>query len=349
VLLDLLMPGISGTETCERIKSSPVLRHLPLIMLTANDEPESIVRGMNAGADDYVAKSVSFDVIKARLRAQLRRKQFEDENRRVREEILRQEAETRAARERAEAHAGLLRELEAKNRELETLNGELKSFAYSVSHDLRQPLRSMDGFSKVLLETYSNQLDTQGRHYLTRVRDGARRMGAMIDGLLVLSRATRKQLDLVPLPLDQLAREVIDRLRDHDSDREVELEIQEDMATEGDRQLVESVLENLLGNAWKFTRDRSPARIIVGSRMDGGVQVFFVGDNGVGFAPASAEKMFVPFQRLHSADEFPGTGIGLATTQRIVHRHGGSIWAEGRPGRGATIYFTLDNRQETSS
>jgi DNA-binding response OmpR family regulator len=341
ILLDLLMPGLSGTETCRRIKSSQTARNIPLIMLTALEEPDAVIEGMNAGADDYVTKSVAFDVIKARLRAQLRRKQFEDENRRVREEILKKAAEASAAREQAETRERLLRRLEEKHRELELVNKELQMFAYSVSHDLRQPLRSMDAFSQVLLDDYGAQLDDTGRHYLERVRAGAQRMGQLIDGLLLLSRVTRKELQHVPLRIDTLARRVLARLSESDPGRPVESEITEPMEAVGDRQLVESILENLLGNAWKFTAGRQPARITVGMVADVPSPSYFVRDNGVGFKMDYADKLFVPFQRLHSDREFPGSGIGLATTQRIVHRHGGRIWADSAPGEGTTFYFTL--------
>jgi light-regulated signal transduction histidine kinase (bacteriophytochrome) len=309
-------------------------------MLTALDDPDAMIQGMNAGADDYVSKAVDFETIRARLRAQLRRKQFEDENRQVREEIVRTNAEARAARQTAEERAVLLRQLAAKNRELGLVNKELQMFAYSVSHDLRQPLRSMDGFSKVLLETYGDQLDQGGRHYLERVRAGAQRMGQLIDGLLLLSRVTRQELRLVPLRLDVLAGQVLERLREADPSREVELEVATPLAARGDEHLVESMFENLLGNAWKFTSGRSPARIEVGASAEDGH--FFVKDNGAGFKMEYADKLFTPFQRLHAASEFAGTGIGLATTQRIVHRHGGRIWAESEPDRGATFYFTLE-------
>lgn len=341
ILLDLLMPGMSGTETCRTIKNSSALRNVPLIMLTALEDPRAVIDGMNAGADDYVVKSVDFEVIRARVRAQLRRKQFEDENRMVREQILRKDAEARAARERAEAHEALLKELGRKNEALESLNEELRMFAYSVSHDLRQPLRSMDGFSRAVLEGYGAALDEKGRHYLERVRAGAQRMNDLIEGLLGLSRVTRRALSLGPLRLDVLARRVATRLEESDPSRDVEIRIDEPIHAHGDGQLVESVLENLIGNAWKFTAREDRARIEVGCDASGDHPFYFVRDNGVGFKMKRAGKLFTPFQRLHSDQAFPGTGIGLATTQRIVHRHGGRIWAQSEPGNGATFCFTL--------
>ncbi|MCC6575622.1 MAG: response regulator [Planctomycetes bacterium] len=342
VLLDLQMPGLSGTETCKRIKGSSALRNVPLIMLTALEGPEAMVAGINAGADDYVAKSADFEVLRARLRAQLRRKQYEDENRNVREEIMRKDAETRAVRRNADARAELLVQVEKKNAELQMLNKEMQSFAYSVSHDLRQPLRSMDGFSKVLLDKYGGAIDDEARHYLQRIRAGAQRMGALIDGLLLLSRVTRADLTARPIDVGQISRRVYDRLRDAEPGRNAELALTGDLKGTGDDRLIETVLENLLGNAWKFTgRNTAPTRIEVGSVEQDNERVFFVRDNGVGFKMDYADKLFGPFQRLHSEEEFAGTGIGLATVQRIIHRHGGRIWAQAEVGRGATFYFSL--------
>jgi two-component system, NtrC family, sensor kinase len=345
ILLDLMMPGLSGHETCRRIKGAPVIRNIPLIMLTALEDQEAMIEGINAGADDYVAKSHDFEVLTARLRAQLRRKHFEDENRTVREEILRKESEARAARELAETKSTLLQQLEEKNSELETLNHELQTFAYSVSHDLRQPLRSVHGFSKVVLDEYGERFDEKGRHYLQRIRSGAERMSELIDGLMILSRVTRKQLVRRSLDLASICRRVFERLQEVDPGRNVELVLQEPMEATADPQLLESALENLIGNAWKFTSRRERARIEIGARER---DTFFVRDNGVGFPMEYANKLFAPFSRLHSDREFEGTGIGLATVQRIVHRHGGRIWAESVPEQGTTFYFTLSERRAPS-
>lgn len=335
------LAGGRGIELCRRIKDSPALRSVPVVVLAEREGQESLCAALEAGADDCVSKSAARALLDARLRAQIRRKRVEDETRRGREEVLRAGADARAARARAAEQAELLVQLEEKNHELAALNRELEVFAYSVSHDLRQPLRSLDGFSQVLLDRYEGDLDDRGRHYLERIRAGAQRMGLLIDGLLLLSRVGRHELRPRPIDLAALARRVFERLEDSEPERTVVLIAPPELPAFGDPTLLESLLENLLGNAWKFTADRDQARIEVGSEERAEGRAWFVRDDGVGFEMEHADRLFAPFQRLHSDREFAGTGIGLATVQRIVHRHRGRIWAESLPGEGATFYFTL--------
>jgi two-component system NtrC family sensor kinase len=337
ILLDLMMPGIGGEETCRRIKAAPAIRNTPLIMLTALEDRDAVIRGLGAGADDFIAKSSDLAVLKARVLAQIRRKQFEDENRRVREQLLnteREADEARASRALAEMRADLLKDLEMKNRELE-------AFSYSVSHDLRAPLRAIDGFSAALLEDCNDRLDDQGRTYLGFVRQATKQMAALIDAMLDLARVTRSEMRRERVDLGAAARSIADQLRATGGDRKVELVIADGLEAVGDPDLLRALLLNLLGNAWKFTAGRSPARIEIGVRKEEHPPVYFVRDNGAGFDVTKAEKIFAPFQRLHSASEFAGTGIGLATVQRVVDRHGGRIWADAAIDRGATFFFTL--------
>lgn len=337
ILIDLVMPGLGGHATCQRIKAAPIVREVPLIMLTALENREAMIQGLGAGADDYISKSSEFDVLKARVRAQIRRKQFEDENRRIREELLRKELETaeaRAATELARTRAALVEELERKNRELE-------AFSYSVSHDLRAPLRSIDGFSKALLDDWAEALDPKAQDYLGRVRAAAQRMGELIDDLLALSRVGRAELRRGQTSLSELARTVATELRKRDPDRQIEIEIEDGLVADADRRLMRIVFENLLGNAWKFTANAERPQVEVrGSQTPDGT-VYLVRDNGAGFDMTYAEKLFRPFQRLHSTADYSGTGIGLATVHRIIDRHGGRVSAEGAVGGGATFYFTL--------
>ncbi len=338
VLLDLLMPGIGGEETCRRVKAVPAMRDIPIVMLTALEDRDAMIRGLGAGADDYIAKSSDFEVLRARVLAQIRRKQSQDENRRIREQLLRKEleaAEARAGQEMAEARAALAEELEWKNKELE-------AFSYSVAHDLRAPLRSIDGFGQALLEDYADKLDDEGKQYLRHVRESAQQMGGLIDDLLSLSRVTRSEFQREPVDVTAIARGVAARLQQQHADHPVELVVADGLVAAGDARLLTVALENLLGNAWKFTGKCTGARVEVGFSNDRGRGTYFVRDNGAGFDMAYASKLFGVFQRLHSTSEFEGTGIGLATVQRVVRRHGGRIWAEGTVGSGATFFFTLD-------
>jgi two-component system NtrC family sensor kinase len=358
ILLDRLMPGLSGAETCARIKAAPVVRDIPLIMLTSLEGRDAMIDGFSAGADDFISKSSGLDVLKARVQAQIRRKQFEDEHRSVREQLLRTEheaSEARAARELAETRATLVEQLERTNRELATANRELadtnrrlaianrelEAFSYSVSHDLRAPLRSIDAFTRALDEDAGDRLDDTCRNYLRRVLAATVNMSDLIDALLALSRISRAQLVRGDVDLSAAAAAVLDELHRHEPERRVEAIIAPGLTSCADGKLVRVLLDNLLGNAWKFTSRLAEARIEVGASELDGERVYFVRDNGAGFDPAKADQLFAPFHRLHTDAEFKGTGIGLATVHRIIERHGGRIWAAGAVGAGATFYFTL--------
>jgi light-regulated signal transduction histidine kinase (bacteriophytochrome) len=223
----------------------------------------------------------------------------------------------------------------------ETINRELEAFAYSVSHDLRTPLRGIDGFSHVLLEDYADKLDENGKDYLQRVRAGALKMGQLIDALLNLSRLTRGEVKRVLVDLSALAKNAAEELKKSETGRRVEFVIADNVTVKGDLVMLRAVMDNLLANAWKFTSKRDAVRIEFGITKTAGQPAYFVRDNGSGFDMNYANKLFTAFQRLHTATEFPGLGIGLATVQRIIRRHGGRVWAEGEVEKGATFYFTL--------
>jgi light-regulated signal transduction histidine kinase (bacteriophytochrome) len=225
--------------------------------------------------------------------------------------------------------------------ELTAANAELDAFAYSVSHDLRAPLRSIDGFSQVLLEDYGAQLDDAGKDSLQRVRAASQRMGTLIDDLLKLARVTRAEVRTEEVDLSGMAREIVTELEQAAAGRTVEFAIAPGLTARGDARLLRVALDNLLRNGWKYTARKAPARVEFGVKSENGERVFMVRDNGAGFDMQYADKLFGVFQRLHTAAEFEGTGVGLATVRRIIARHGGRIWAEGAVDRGATFYFTL--------
>lgn len=307
VLSDVMMPGLDGFALLRELRAHPRTSHVPIILLSARAGEEAVLQGLQTGADDYLIKPFSARELLARVHTHL-------EMARVRREW---------------------------SSELERANGELEAFSYSVSHDLRAPLRAIDGFSQALLSEHSSQLDEQGRHYLDRVRSATQRMAQLIDDLLSLARISRAPLSRTRVDMTDMARTILLELGEQEPERQVETRLADGLIVDADSRLLRVMLENLLGNAWKYTAKQSAARIEVG-RVDGtGETGFWVRDNGAGFSMEYAGKLFAPFQRLHSEREFQGTGIGLATVQRIVSRHGGRIWAEASPGRGATFFFTL--------
>ena len=248
----------------------------------------------------------------------------------------------RAEKEFQTLNEELERRVVARTAEHAAVNAELEAFSYSVSHDLRAPLRSMEGFSQALLEDYSDILDDQGKNYLHRIASACIRLAHLIDELLELSRVSRSEMHRAPVNLSTMAQVIAKELQETDSHRHVEFLIKEGLVVHGDSRLIRSMMENLIGNAWKYTSKHPRAHIEVGSTSPGdGRVVYFVKDDGAGFEMEYVNKLFGAFQRLHDANEFPGTGVGLATVQRIIHRHGGTVWAEGRPEEGATFYFTL--------
>lgn len=263
------------------------------------------------------------------------------------QQVLMEELNSRAGQMESEIYLRAMeiqeinRRLVAANRELETVNKELEAFSYSVSHDLRAPLRSIDGFSQALLEDYGDRLDGQAKDYLCRVRGAAQRMALLIDELLQLSRVTRAEFRRGPVNLSELAEVILADLQKEQRERKAEIRVAPGLVVDGDAALLRIVLENLLGNAWKFSSKRDCSRIQVESRVENGKTIFFVRDNGAGFDPAYSNHLFGAFQRLHRQDEFSGTGVGLATVQRIIQRHGGRIWAEGAVDKGATFYFLV--------
>jgi len=307
VLSDVMMPGLDGFGLLRALRAHPRTSQVPVVLLSARTGEEAVLEGLETGADDYLIKPFAARELLARV----------------------------------QTHLDLARLRREWSSELERANKELEAFSYSVSHDLRAPLRAIDGFSQVLLSDYSSELDERGRHYLERVRSGAQRMAQLIDDVLSLSRITRASLSRDCVDMTDVARKILIELEGREPERRVESRVSDGLVVQADPRLLRVMLENLLGNAWKFTSKQPVAKIEVGQEECGGEAVFFVRDNGAGFDMEHAKRLFTPFQRLHSDAQFEGTGIGLATVHRVVNRHGGRAWAEASPGHGATLFFTL--------
>ena len=307
VVSDVMMPRLDGFGLLRELRADARTSQIPVLLLSARAGEEALLEGLDILADDYLAKPFS----------------------------------ARELLGRVQRHLDLARLRREWARELESANSELEAFSYSVSHDLRAPLRSIDGFGKALLDDYADRLDEQGLRYLDRVRNATRRMGRLIDDLLKLSRITRAPLGRERVDLSAMARRVLGELAAREPERSVDVAVSDGLVIQADPRLLAVMLENLLQNAWKFTGRQASARIEVGHQVREDEEVFFVRDNGAGFEMEYAGKLFAPFQRLHSEEEFEGTGIGLATVQRIVSRHGGRVWAQGAVGQGATFFFAL--------
>lgn len=257
---------------------------------------------------------------------------------------------TSVALENVQVYTELEQRVALRTQQLEALNRELEAFSYSVSHDLRAPLRAINGFTELLERELGVSLSVKARHYMNTIRESGVKMGSLIDDLLNLAKVARQEVRRIDVDLAAMAREIALRLRTEEPDRDVDVVIPEKLAVKCDAGLMSVVMENLLSNAWKYTGKKSHARIEIGTRLQpDGTTVFFVEDNGAGFDSKRANALFTPFQRQHTASEFPGTGIGLATVQRIIHRHGGRIWANAEVDRGATFSFTCPSSEAGSS
>lgn len=310
VLLDRDLPDMSGLEACRTLKAAPSTAAIPVVFITGRREIDDAVQVFDAGGVDYVCKPLNPPLVTARIRMHLALAE-----------------QSRALRQRSE--------------QLETLNRELEAFSYSVSHDLRAPLRAIRGFSQLLQEECGEQLGEQGRDYLQRVMTAGERMDELIDEFLGLSRVSRSQLECEEVDLSGLVRRSVDDICQRHARKGVAVLVQDSVEVRGDARLLRIAVDNLLENACKFTAQTEHPQIEFGMRTEQGAPVYFLRDNGAGFDPRYAAKLFAPFQRLHSNHDYPGTGIGLATVQRIISRHGGRIWASAVIGRGAEFCFTL--------
>jgi hypothetical protein len=322
VLLDVRMPIMDGFETAQLIRQRPRSELTPIIFVTALDQAETDMgRGYNLGAVDFVFAPVVPAVMRAKVSVFV--------------ELYRAQQELRRYRTQLETL------VEERTIALTAINRELEAFSYAVSHDLRAPLATFDALSEKLLDAYGDQLDKAATENLDSMRVASKRMTAVFDGLQMLFRLTSGEIHREEVDVSALANQVADELRAEDPNRKVDVDIAAGITLNGDRQLIRTLLDTLVGNAWKFTSKGASPRITIGRETVDGESRVFVKDNGVGFDMIDSHRLFGAFQRLHSQSDFPGVGIGLATARRIVNRHGGRIWAEGAVGDGATFYFVL--------
>ena len=336
ILLDIMMPGIDGFAIAQRLKASQATSRIPIIMVTALVDRGARLAGLGSGAEEFLTKPVDRAELWLRVRNLLRLKSLSDFQETARQEIR-------------DINAGLEERVRQRTAQLQEANAELEAFSYSVSHDLRTPLNSIAGFTDLLgKEICANPASGKTTHYLERIRAGAHQMGELIDGLLSLAHVSRAKCQWESVDLSAIAQTVMDGCREREPGRAAKIDIQPGLTAQGDRRLLRQVLENLLGNAWKFTARQPETWIDFHCESAvGGTGVFVVRDNGAGFDMAYSNKLFGAFQRLHTASDFPGTGIGLATVRRIVARHGGKIRAESAAGSGASFFFTLGLRANT--
>lgn len=377
ILLDIMMPGMNGYEVCTRLKAEPKTSAIPIIFVTALTDKNEEHKGLELGGADFITRPFNSRLVRTRIRYQLEIKRFRAlhepvpggkvlphttiqlelaERRRLDEESAALNLELEALLSAARAERDLLarqhdedrrqleelgRLCERRTRDLGLVQRELEGFSYSISHDLRAPLRHLLGFSSALVEDYGPQLDTTAQSYLGCITKAGHRLEQQVEALTLLSRIARQPLNPVTVDLSRVVREIAAQLAERSPERQVEWSIEEGIEGEGDGNLLKVVLEHLLGNAHKFTGKLSQAKIEFGRGVYQGRDVIFVRDNGAGFDMRFAERLFGVFQRMHKEGEFEGIGIGLATVQRILHRHGGEIWAEAAVDGGATFYFTL--------
>ncbi len=359
IVSDILMPGMDGYELCRKVKSNTVLKDIPIILLTTLQDSMDIIKGLQAGSDNFITKPFDAKYLLSRINYLLANRELRyqgtsdlvleimfngqkyainSERKQILDLLLSvYENAVQQNHQLIEAQAALQRS----NDHLITMNRDLEAFSYTISHDLRTPLNHISMSAQLLQQHYMDKLDEAGASYVETIHSTTRSMAEMINDLLQFSRTGTINIHPQPIDLSDMFTKVMEWIHQDDPQRQIEVKIEENMHIHADHSLLMVVVKNLLGNAWKYTSKTKKPIIQVGSLHKNGQTVFYVRDNGAGFEPGRAVNLFTPFVRLHSQEDFPGTGVGLATAKRIIERHAGKIWAEGEQGKGACFLFTL--------
>lgn len=363
VISDIVMPGMDGYELCRYIKSNKELSHIPVILLTSLQDPHDIIRGLQAGADNFITKPYEDNYLISRIQYLLINKdirrsgnsemlmelvfrgekyQINSDKRQILDLLL---SVYEAAIQRNEELVAVKSSLEKANQDLIQANQDLDAFTHTVSHDLRSPLSVIHGFTHILLDNENSTLSEEEKSYLEVIKESTLSMSQLITDLMNFSQSGKIEIKQEKIDMSGLGQEVIETILSRTDRKDIKFEIMPGMEGIADNGLIRIVLDNLIGNACKYAGKSEHPLVIFGLKDYFGQKVFFIKDNGVGFNMANAGKLFMPFQRLHSAAEFSGTGVGLSTVKRIIERHGGQVWAESEEGNGATFFFTLGEQK----
>jgi len=363
VISDIVMPEMDGYEFCKKLKDDPVLKEVPIILLTSLRDPLDIIKGLQAGADNFITKPYEEKYLLSRINYLLANREvrksgggemvleivfrgnkyaINSDKKQILDLLL---SVYEAAVQRNDDLIAAQEQLQAMNENLIAANRELEAFSYTVSHDLRSPLHTIHGYTQLILEDYTERLDPESIGFLNTILVASKNMSQLIDDLLKFSRSGRAVIEKSFVNLTEVANQVMLMIRQRDPGRVVHVKIGEGITGFADKNLMGVVLDNLLGNAWKYSGKNAQAEIEFGLTEIDGEYVYFVKDNGAGFDMGKAATMFNPFERFHKSDEFPGTGVGLATVRRILEKHDGRIWAESQVGKGSVFYFTIPEGQ----